>query len=119
MNVHICILSLSSIRELHKLMKVDMSKESLRVLTDEEFEAYMNGEADDIDIDEIRKHWDNTGRVRREKKVLPNLTLLHSEQPNLHRVLPAVSAMRLTLKAPITIAADDIHKYFFIVCQRK
>ena len=24
----------------------------------------------------------------------------------------------LTLKAPITIAADDIHKYFFIVFQR-
>ena len=25
----------------------------------------------------------------------------------------------LTLKAPITTAADDIHIYFFIVCQRK
>ena len=25
----------------------------------------------------------------------------------------------LTLKAPITSAADDIHKYFFIVFQRK
>ena len=25
----------------------------------------------------------------------------------------------LTLKAPITTAADDIHKYFFIVFQRK
>ena len=117
MNVHICILSLSSIRELHKLMKVDMSKESLRVMTDEEFEAYMNGETDDIDIDEIRKHWDNTGRVRREKKVLPYITLLHSKQPKLHRVLASMSAIWLTLKAPITIATDD--KYFFIVFQRK
>ena len=27
--------------------------------------------------------------------------------------------MVLTLKAPITTAADDIHKYFFIVYQRK
>ena len=27
--------------------------------------------------------------------------------------------MDLTLKAPITTAADDIHKYFFIVFQRK
>ena len=26
---------------------------------------------------------------------------------------------RLTLKAPITTAADDIHKYYFIVFQRK
>ena len=25
----------------------------------------------------------------------------------------------LTLGAPVTTAADDIHKYFFIVCQRK
>ena len=25
----------------------------------------------------------------------------------------------LTLKAPITTAADDIHKYFFVVFQRK
>ena len=25
----------------------------------------------------------------------------------------------LTLKAPITATADDIHKYFFIVLQRK
>ena len=25
----------------------------------------------------------------------------------------------LTLKVPITTAADDIHKYFFIVFQRK
>ena len=25
----------------------------------------------------------------------------------------------LTLKAPITTAAEDIHKYFFIVSQRK
>ena len=27
--------------------------------------------------------------------------------------------MQLTLKAPTTIAADDSHKYFFIVFQRK
>ena len=27
--------------------------------------------------------------------------------------------LSLTLKAPITTAADDIHKYFFIVFQRK
>ena len=27
--------------------------------------------------------------------------------------------MMLTLEAPITTAADDIHKYFFIVFQRK
>ena len=27
--------------------------------------------------------------------------------------------MMLTLKVPITTAADDIHKYFFIVFQRK
>ena len=26
---------------------------------------------------------------------------------------------RLTFKVPITTAADDIHKYFFIVFQRK
>ena len=26
---------------------------------------------------------------------------------------------KITLKAPITIAADDIYKYFFIVFQRK
>ena len=25
----------------------------------------------------------------------------------------------LTLKAPIMTAADDIHKYYFIVCKRK
>ena len=29
------------------------------------------------------------------------------------------SSMQLTLQAPITTAADDIHKYFFIVFQRK
>ena len=28
------------------------------------------------------------------------------------------SVVPLTLKAPITTAADDIHKYFFIVFQR-
>ena len=27
--------------------------------------------------------------------------------------------LMLTLKAPVTTAADDIHKYFFIVFQRK
>ena len=29
------------------------------------------------------------------------------------------SEYRSTLKAPVTTAADDIHKYFFIVFQRK
>ena len=29
------------------------------------------------------------------------------------------SVHNLTLKAPITTVADDIHKYFFIVFQRK
>ena len=28
-------------------------------------------------------------------------------------------SISLTLKVPITTAADDIHKYFFIVFQRK
>ena len=31
----------------------------------------------------------------------------------------SLKAFLLTLKAPITTAADDIHKYFFIVFQRK
>ena len=31
----------------------------------------------------------------------------------------AVVIGALTLKAPITTAADNIHKYFFIVFQRK
>ena len=30
-----------------------------------------------------------------------------------------MACLYLTLKAPITTAADDIHKYFFIVFQRK
>ena len=30
-----------------------------------------------------------------------------------------IGALELTFKAPITTAADDIHKYFFIVPQRK
>ena len=29
------------------------------------------------------------------------------------------ATLRLSLKAPITTAADDNHKYFFIVFQRK
>ena len=32
---------------------------------------------------------------------------------------PGPVTMKLTFKAPITTAADDIHKYFFIVFQRK
>ena len=32
---------------------------------------------------------------------------------------PGVQFEYLTLKAPITTAADDIYKYFFIVFQRK
>ena len=28
-------------------------------------------------------------------------------------------SLTLTLKAPVTTVADDIHKYFFIVFQRK
>ena len=31
----------------------------------------------------------------------------------------AISISLLTLKAPITTAAEDIHKFFFIVFQRK
>ena len=31
----------------------------------------------------------------------------------------AINDYKLTLKAPITTAADDSHKYFFIVVQRK
>ena len=30
-----------------------------------------------------------------------------------------MSVLKLTFKAPITTAADDIHKYFFVVLQRK
>ena len=35
------------------------------------------------------------------------------------RITEAVRENILTLKAPITTAADGIHKYFFIVFQRK
>ena len=35
------------------------------------------------------------------------------------RDLQPFGMIRVTLKAPITTAADDIHKYFFIVLQRK
>ena len=34
-------------------------------------------------------------------------------------ILLTSEVFALTLKAPITSAADDIHKYFFIVLQRK
>ena len=34
-------------------------------------------------------------------------------------LLPLMSQFALTLKALITTAADDIHKYFFIVFQGK
>ena len=35
------------------------------------------------------------------------------------KVIGSNTVKDLTLKAPITTAADDIHKYFFIVFQRK
>ena len=34
-------------------------------------------------------------------------------------IIPCAKYEWLTLKAPIMTAADDIHKYFFIVFQRK
>ena len=34
-------------------------------------------------------------------------------------LVPSTVKTVLTLKVPITTAADDIHKYFFIVFQRK
>ena len=45
---------------------------------------------------------------------MPNTEI--STYPN--GVVKETIALPLTLKAPITIAADDIHKYFFIVFQR-
>ena len=45
-----------------------------------------------------------------------NLTFAAIFSPN-NLQIPLYSA--LTLKALITTAADDIHKYFFIVFQRK
>ena len=33
--------------------------------------------------------------------------------------IPYLLTQGLTLKAPITTAADDIHKYIFIIFQRK
>ena len=44
------------------------------------------------------------------------LTLLHSEQPKLHRVLAVLSAIGLTLKAPITTVADNSLEYFLKIC---
>ena len=63
-------------------------------------------------------------------QLLPlKLTLLTWKSPDLHQTLPTLSfhhdlclvtvEVHLTLKAPITTSADDIHKYFFIVFQRK
>ena len=40
------------------------------------------------------------------------------KQLNLHIALQFIFTI-LILKAPITTAADDIHKYFFVVFQRK
>ena len=40
------------------------------------------------------------------------------KQLNLHMALQFIFTI-LILKAPITTAADDIHKYFFVVFQRK
>ena len=34
-------------------------------------------------------------------------------------LLPLLKLVTVTLKAPITTAAEGIHKYFFIVFQRK
>ena len=50
-------------------MNVEMTKEHINAMTDAEFEAYMNRDADDMDFDEIRKHWENTGKKKKETKV--------------------------------------------------
>ena len=49
----------------------------------------------------------------RNKKIIPDLSI----KPHFIRIEWKYD--NLTLKAPITTAADDIHKYFFIVFQRK
>ena len=48
------------------------------------------------------------------QKILANLILCVSEDLMSSRLMTL-----LTLKAPITTAADDIPKYFFIVFQKK
>ena len=50
-------------------MKVEMTKEHLNSMTDTEFEEYMNRDSNDMEIDEIRKHWENTGKKKKEPKV--------------------------------------------------
>ena len=57
-------------------MHVEISEEYKKVMTDEEFEAYMNRSVEELDIGEIRKHWDNTGRVKKEKVGETRITLL-------------------------------------------
>ena len=45
-----------------------------------------------------------------------------NKEKELWQIIVTGSLLRrfyLTLKAPITTAADDIHKYFFIVFQRR
>ena len=46
-----------------------MTKEHLNSMTDTEFEEYMNRDSNDMEIDEIRKHWENTGKKKKEPKV--------------------------------------------------
>ena len=42
-----------------------------------------------------------------------------SSKAQKHYEIKTFGESKLTLKAPITTAADGIHKYFFIVFQRK
>ena len=44
---------------------------------------------------------------------------VHITKKSHTEVLKYAESLYLTLKAPITTAADDSHKYFFIVFQRK
>ena len=45
-------------------------------------------------------------------------SLLLQPDVKLYKYLHLVMEYHLTLKEPITAAADDIHKYFFIVFER-
>ena len=46
-----------------------MTREHMNAMTDTEFEAHMNRDGDDMDFDEVRKHWENTGKKKKETKV--------------------------------------------------
>ena len=58
----------------------------------------------------------NNRLMNRQKGKISNYFSQHTSNTMDKIVIKNAS---ITLKAPITTAADDIHKYFFIVFQRK